>query len=250
MLHLSVVLKLILEKLTAKKDASEQLLEEEKRMRESLQKDLQTTRRNITKLEEVHVIGHMTLVLGHMTLVLGHMILVIGHMILVIGHMTLVIGHMTLVLGHMILVIGHMTLVLGHMILVIGHMTLVLGHMTLVLGHMTLVLGHMTLVLGHMTLVLGHMTLVLGHMTLVLGHMTCLQDKEQLLVEIQLLKLKLERGQKQLPVTQGSGGSSQTKPAEDAQSTLSGEGSVTEEELVQKHFAGRIAELSTQVSQL
>ena len=243
MLHLSVVLKLILEKLTAKKDASEQLFEEEKRMRESLQKDLQTTRRNITKLEEVHVISHMTLVIGHMTLVLGHMTLVLGHMILVIGHMILVIGHMTLV-------IDHMTLVIGHMILVIGHMTLVLGHMILVIGHMTLVLGHMTLVLGHMTLVLGHMTLVLGHMTLVLGHMTCLQDKEQLLVEIQLLKLKLERGQKQLPVTQGSGGSSQTKPAEDAQSTLSGEGSVTEEELVQKHFAGRIAELSTQVSQL
>ena len=70
------------------------------------------------------------------------------------------------------------------------------------------------------------------------------QEKETLLVEFQLVKMKLEREQKS-GVSHPDSGRNQEA---DSTSLQGEDGAVSEGELVQKHFAGRVAELSSQVS--
>jgi protein phosphatase 1 regulatory subunit 21 len=72
------------------------------------------------------------------------------------------------------------------------------------------------------------------------------EEKEKLLVEFQLLKMKFERDQKPTSSRPGSG---RSREEVDTSNLKEEEASVSEGELVQKHFAGRVAELSSQVQQ-
>lgn len=77
-----------------------------------------------------------------------------------------------------------------------------------------------------------------------------LQEKEQLLVETQLLKMKLEREQKGSPNHRHDKRPGSGRRKEEVDSATAGgddESQVSEGELVQKHFAGRVADLSAQV---
>ena len=77
-----------------------------------------------------------------------------------------------------------------------------------------------------------------------------LQEKEQLLVETQLLKMKLEREQKGSPNHRNDKRPGSGRRKEEVDSATAGgddESQVSEGELVQKHFAARVADLSAQV---
>ena len=71
-------------------------------------------------------------------------------------------------------------------------------------------------------------------------------------METQLLKMKLEREQKGSPNHRHDNRPGSGRRKEEGDSSSAGgedEGQVSEGELVQKHFAARVAELSAQVSE-